>query len=747
MSTVSSVASTIASTTDNSPFNTTCPVYVVHKHVMPNDWDDPIWILTSAFVIFTMQSGFGLLESGTATSKNEVNIMVKNAVDVIFGGITYWMVGYAFSFGDQEHENKNAFSGYGNFFLDVEADDTGIGQRYSHFIFQLAFATTATTIVSGAMVERTRLEAYIIFSLLNTLISSFPSHWVWAKDGFLFKMGVVDVAGGGPVHIAGGVTGLVATLMLKPRHRRYKTSDPPPMGSPTNAILGMFMLWWGWLGFNCGSTQGITKDKWALAARSAVATICSSMAGGIGGITLSYLTKRRKFDIGYLIDGVLGALVSITGGCIACGGVELLNKLKIDDPVGVVPVHFFCGAWSLVAAGLFVKHDSIEETNNGTIQHDGLFMGGGPALLGIQLLTVVCITAWCGIIACIILKIISLTIGLRFPFHEELLGADMVEHSIGPRKYDKIKKRLTDSARYRRFEQPRRRIHSSMRQAEDFLSMRDTSVETSYDDVIRRFQDRECDDRNRSGARKLRFNPARGDAVFTISNGNSHATVIEEEHPNGDVTAPDGVDAGPTNKDENDNSVSNKKRRISTQLIRGAFRRRKKVLPKWQRKLGIENVAYIDNERAMKMKTRKARDVQFAAETSHEIGEEVAENGSVVITSRDDLRSSPCSVSVQAGPSSTRIVMVDQSTQTHPVADMCSTFVQTSAEDIFLRSIGIDADCSSIEMEVSFDMDDKIDTDATQHPRQKSFAIEESGHGMKDAFISRKANSRIEYLV
>ena len=170
--------------------------------------------------------------------------MVKNAVDVIFGGIAYWVVGYAFSFG--KAPESNAFSGWGNFFLDLGLNDTTtemVGWEYSNFIFQLAFATTATTIVSGAMVERTRLEGYIVFSLTNTVVYSFPSHWVWAPNGFLKVMGLVDIAGAGPVHIAGGTTGLIATLVLRPRHRRYKTATPPPMGSPTNALLGMFMLW------------------------------------------------------------------------------------------------------------------------------------------------------------------------------------------------------------------------------------------------------------------------------------------------------------------------------------------------------------------------------------------------------------------------------------------------------------------------------------------------------------------------
>ncbi|XP_006819255.1 putative ammonium transporter 2 [Saccoglossus kowalevskii] len=428
-----------------------CDNTTILLYMLPNEWDDATWILSSAFVIFTMQSGFGLLESGTATLKNEVNIMVKNAVDVIYGGITYWMFGYAFSFGDSP--GANAFSGFGDFFY--QANDTEMGTRYSQFVFHASFATTATTIVSGAMVERTRLEAYIVFSFVNTLVFSFPSHWVWAERGFLYQLGVLDIAGAGPVHIAGGITGLVATIFLKPRHRRYSSKSPPPMGSPTNAILGMFMLWWGWLGFNCGSTNGITAEKWKLAARSAVSTICSSMAGGIVAITLSYVTKRRKFDVGYIINGVLGALVSITsscaashpwesfligaiGGIIACSGIELMNKLKIDDPVGVVPVHAMCGAWSLLAGGILGRQIKAGKGP------DGLTTTGKFDLLGIQLLAILTISAWCILVSSLLLTVINLTIGLRLSLDQEILGADLVEHSIGCIEYDKIKKCIVE---------------------------------------------------------------------------------------------------------------------------------------------------------------------------------------------------------------------------------------------------------------------------------------------------------------
>lgn len=186
--------------------------------------------------------GFGLLEAGSVSIKNEINILVKNAADVIFGGITYWMFGYGLSFGD-DPEWSNPFCGIGYFFVDT-LNGSEVGIIYTNFIFQLSFATTATTIVSGAMAERTKLTAYILFSFLNTVVYSIPAHWIWAKNGFLKQMGVIDIAGAAGVHIVGGVSGLVGTLMLKPRIGRYDGSfDPVSMGNPSNVLVGMFMLW------------------------------------------------------------------------------------------------------------------------------------------------------------------------------------------------------------------------------------------------------------------------------------------------------------------------------------------------------------------------------------------------------------------------------------------------------------------------------------------------------------------------
>ena len=185
--------------------------------------------------------------------------MVKNAVDVIFGGASYWLFGFGLSFG--EGSLNNPFCGMSDFMTDAGEGD--MGHVFSKYVFQLSFATTATTIVSGAMAERTNLKAYILYSFINTLTYSFPAHWMWTEKGWLYNLGAIDIAGCSVVHIVGGSSALVATLMLKPRKGKFTNGklNHIPMASPTNVLLGTFMLWWGWLGFNCGSTFGISGGK------------------------------------------------------------------------------------------------------------------------------------------------------------------------------------------------------------------------------------------------------------------------------------------------------------------------------------------------------------------------------------------------------------------------------------------------------------------------------------------------------
>ncbi|GMT15322.1 hypothetical protein PFISCL1PPCAC_6619, partial [Pristionchus fissidentatus] len=249
--------------------------------------DDGVWVITSSFTIFTMTSGFGLLESGRVSSKDEVNIMVKNVIDVIFGGLSYWMFGFGLTFGDAY---PNRFIGLGKFFFDPDENYEFVqGWNYASFIFQMSFATTTSTIVSAGMAERIRLKSYIIVSFLLTAVHSIPAHWVWSNHGFFYQLGVIDSAGCSVVHLVGGVSGLVATLYLRPRQNRFGEKGQQQLSNPTNAVLGTFMLWWGWLAFNTGSTYGVSKYKWRLAARSAVATVMSSAGGGMTIVVFSFL--------------------------------------------------------------------------------------------------------------------------------------------------------------------------------------------------------------------------------------------------------------------------------------------------------------------------------------------------------------------------------------------------------------------------------------------------------------------------
>ncbi|KAL8606939.1 hypothetical protein ACOMHN_048735 [Nucella lapillus] len=407
----------------------------------PMTWDDATWILTSAFIIFTMQSGFGMLEAGAVASKNTVNIMVKNVVDVVFGGMTYWMFGYALSFGTGPY--SNSFFGLGDFFVDTNGENMGL--IYSTFVFQLSFATTATTIVSGAMAERTNLTAYIVFSFCNTIIYCLPAHWVWSPASFLKQLGAVDFAGSGVVHLVGASSGLVATLMLRPRTGRYTPGQHwPPLVNPVNTIIGTFMLWWGWLAFNCGSTFGISGGKWKLASKAAVTTLISSMSGGVIGIVVSFVVKRGKYDVSYLVNAILGALVSITASCPLVRPYEamvigmlgalctlswtaVMDKLRVDDPVSAVAVHGAGGIWGLLAVGLFVEDDNVE---NLTGDLSGVLKGGGFYLLSIQLLSILCEALWSSSTTFLLLLVIDKILGLRVSLEQELMGADYWEHGI-----------------------------------------------------------------------------------------------------------------------------------------------------------------------------------------------------------------------------------------------------------------------------------------------------------------------------
>ncbi|KAK9504058.1 hypothetical protein O3M35_010493 [Rhynocoris fuscipes] len=409
----------------------------INKNELPSMYnitvEDSNWIMTAAFIIFTMQTGFGMLESGCVSRKNEMNIMMKNISDIFLGGVTYWAVGYGFSFGTDWTCPVLAL---GDFALD--SSDEQMGPKFTAFLFQLSFATTATTIVSGAMAERCNFKAYCIFSFMNTVVYCIPAGWVWGDHGFLKRMGVVDIAGSGPVHLIGGASAFASAMMLGPRLGRYEHGNALPLGTPVNCAMGLFVLWWGWLAFNSGSTYGVSGAKWAYSAKAAVMTMLSSFGGGIVGLIYTLLINRGYANILEIINSVLGSLVAVTAGCflysswnsiiigcigglITCISAPLIDKLKVDDPVGASSVHGMSGIWGVLAVGLFAEDPYPLTTTNG---RTGLLIGNIIILSEILLLLRGKLSSQ------IIVFSINKVVPIRMTPHEELLGADLAEHLI-----------------------------------------------------------------------------------------------------------------------------------------------------------------------------------------------------------------------------------------------------------------------------------------------------------------------------
>ncbi|XP_035796478.1 putative ammonium transporter 2 [Anopheles albimanus] len=418
-----------------------------NSYIIPGVYDlnveDTNWVLTSSFIIFTMQTGFGMLESGCVSVKNEVNIMMKNIIDIVLGGFTYWLFGYAMSFG--RGALNNPFVALGDFLIDPDVSDPLFGPIFAAFLFQLSFSTTATTIVSGAMAERCNFKAYCIFSFFNTIVYCIPAGWVWGEHGFLKNLGVVDIAGSGPVHLIGGASAFASAAILGPRLGRYaKGTDPLPLGNPVNACMGLFVLWWGWLAFNSGSTYGVSGAKWAYAARAAVMTMMGSFGGGSFSIIYSMYNNDGRMDVVDLINGILASLVSVTAGCylyhaweailigaigsaLCCIGMPLFDRMGVDDPVGASSVHGVAGIWGVLAVGLFADNPLRMDTTSG---RSGLFKGGGWYMLGVQSLSALCLACWGVCVTFLLLWLINKIVPIRMDPNEELLGADLMEHRI-----------------------------------------------------------------------------------------------------------------------------------------------------------------------------------------------------------------------------------------------------------------------------------------------------------------------------
>jgi ammonium transporter, Amt family len=389
---------------------------------------DMIWLLLAAALVFFMQAGFAMVEMGLTRAKNAGNIIMKNLMDFCAGALIYWAIGWALMYG-----SSNGFFGFSQFFI-RGADAT----LFRDWMFQVVFAATAATIVSGAMAERTKFSAYLIYSVfISGIIYPISGHWIWG-GGWLAQMGFHDFAGSTVVHSVGGWAALMGALFLGPRIGKFvkvngKTTSKAILGHNLPlASLGVFILWFGWYGFNAGSTLSGTDMTMATVA---VTTTLGASAGAIAAMMISWI-HFGKPDVSMSLNGALAGLVGITAptavvtpfgavligliaGIIVVYSVEFIDKvLHIDDPVGAISVHGVCGLWGTLAVGLFGATDDVR----------GLFYGGGFSQLGIQALGALSVFLWVALSAGLLFFIINKAHGLRVSEKEELVGLDLSEH-------------------------------------------------------------------------------------------------------------------------------------------------------------------------------------------------------------------------------------------------------------------------------------------------------------------------------
>jgi ammonium transporter, Amt family len=399
---------------------------------------DNVWILLAAVLVIFMQAGFALVEAGLTRAKSVANIMMKNLIDFCAGAVAFLAVGYAIAFGG-DFDGAGKFIGADGFFLGDGAFAYGNLTPTVNFMFQVAFAATAATIVSGAMAERTKFHSYLIYSFVISLfIYPVVVRWQWG-GGWLYQLDTPyhDFAGSSIVHMVGGVTAFWGARALGPRIGKYVNGKPQALlgHNIPYAILGCFILLVGWYGFNPGSE---------LAADSAIGLIAvtTTAAGAMGALTAmaTVWIRTGKPDVGMTGNGLLAGLVGITAGCAAVTpqaaliigavagvivvfAVDFIERvLKVDDPVGAVSVHGVCGAWGVLAVGLFARQDSEG------FWSQGLFYCGGADQLVSQVIGLAAIAAWVSVTSIILFAVIKATVGLRVSEDEEIAGLDILEH-------------------------------------------------------------------------------------------------------------------------------------------------------------------------------------------------------------------------------------------------------------------------------------------------------------------------------
>eukprot|EP01023_Acetabularia_acetabulum_P021641 TRINITY_DN213_c0_g1_i1.p1 TRINITY_DN213_c0_g1~~TRINITY_DN213_c0_g1_i1.p1 ORF type:complete len:476 (+),score=135.80 TRINITY_DN213_c0_g1_i1:159-1586(+) len=438
---------------------------------------DIFYLLVSGYLVFFMQCGFAMLSAGSVRTKNTQNIILKNLLDACFGAIGWYLFGYAFAYGDSDMsgDKSNGFiAGYNTYALaDINEQtpvDGATNGIFAGWFFQYAFAATAATIVSGAVAERTKFEAYLAYAfLLTAWVYPVVVHWVWSGNGFLWfdsenavsgiGNGMVDFAGCGVVHMTGGFAGMWGAFMVGPRIGRFDAEGKPnsiPGSNASLAILGVFILWFGWFGFNPGSTLGLSGLALTASRCAVTTTLCAASATITTLVILMVVnfvtTGHIVWDLIGTSNGTLGGLVGITASCsvvqpwaaVLIGAISgfvyvgasavVLRVLKIDDPLDAVAVHGFCGIWGLFAAATFADKALMGEVY-GTGPDNfpevyGFINGGNGKLLAAALLGVIVIFAWVSVHMAPFFFVMRMIGLLRVSAEDEALGLDVSHHGV-----------------------------------------------------------------------------------------------------------------------------------------------------------------------------------------------------------------------------------------------------------------------------------------------------------------------------
>eukprot|EP00741_Cyanophora_paradoxa_P009504 tig00001496_g9204.t1 len=430
--------------------------------------DNHAWMLTNGFLVFFLQLGFAALTAGCVRAKNLKNVLMKNVIDACFGAIAWWLVGFGIAYGDGV--NGNGFLGTKDYVLsNVPGTYYGGGDRHAFWFFQWAFSATAATIVSGAVAERIKFEAYLIFTFLcSGWIYPVIAHWGWSDSGWLSAFratvqpdgstrfdplggsGLFDFAGGGIVHMVGGFAAIAAAYVLGPRVGRFDSRTGKPLPMPQYSYMwataGTLIIWFGFYGFNCGSTLAVHLGDRATvtAGRVAINTTLSAAAGAMMGLVISKVFLKI-YDGGLMNNCLLAGLVASTSGCALMepwaavitgavaawfyyGASNLALKLKIDDPLDAFAVHGGGGMWALISVAFFAKGSHIQDVYGIDYAPKHGVIYGGSSMIGLQFLGLVVIAAWAFGHSFAIFSVLKMTIGIRVPAWQEQEGMDFSKH-------------------------------------------------------------------------------------------------------------------------------------------------------------------------------------------------------------------------------------------------------------------------------------------------------------------------------